>query len=119
MAVPNALPHLKTGRLRALAVVSEKRLADLPDVPTMAEAGVTGLGTSPWIGLVAPKGTPPTVVARLNGELRKILTDADAVKVLGNAGLEADYMGPDELAKLVRDDSVRWVGVARSVNLTQ
>ena len=119
MAIPNALPHLKTGRLRALAVVSEKRLADLPDVPTMAEAGVTGLGTSPWIGLVAPKGTPPAVVARLNGELRKILTDADAVKVLGNAGLEADYMGPDDLAKLIRDDSVRWVRVARNVNLTQ
>ncbi|MDB5874794.1 MAG: hypothetical protein JWQ07_4236 [Ramlibacter sp.] len=119
MAVSNALPHLKTGRLRALAVVSGKRRADLPDVPTMAEAGVAGLGTSPWIGMVAPKGTPPAVIARTNAELRKILADPEAVKVLNNAGLEADYIGPDELAKLIRDDSTRWLRVARSVNLKQ
>ncbi|HEY4957017.1 MAG TPA: tripartite tricarboxylate transporter substrate-binding protein, partial [Caldimonas sp.] len=73
--LPSVLPHIKAGKVRALAVTGQARLADLPDVPTLAEAGVRGYESTGWFGIVAPAATPPAVVALLQTELHSVLTD--------------------------------------------
>lgn len=119
MALPNALPHLKSGRLRALGVISSRRVADLPEVPTLTELGLPGFEEGGWIALVAPKGTPAVIVARLDRELQDILARPETAKVLAGAGMEPDPMPPDRLEGFIRTESVKWIKVARSVNLTQ
>ena len=73
---PNVLPHVKAGKLRALAMTSRTRSAHAPDIPTVAEAGVPGYEVDVWFGLVAPAGTPREVLAKLNAEINRILADA-------------------------------------------
>src|SRR4029077_16786235 len=85
------LPHVKAGKLRALAVSGRERLSLLPDLPTVAEAGVPGYQTSSWYGILAPAGTPPDVVARLNGALVKVVSSPDVRQALAQEG--ADPVG--------------------------
>jgi tripartite-type tricarboxylate transporter receptor subunit TctC len=101
-------PHLQSGKVRALAVASAKRLARLPDVPTTAEAGLPGYELASWFGLAAPAGTPAEAIARLNAEVLKALTAADVVETLKKLGLEPAGSSPQEYAAMIVEDLARW-----------
>ncbi len=103
-----SLPHIRTGKLRALAVTGGKRFPQLPDVPTVAEAGLPGLEVSIWTGLLAPKGTPDHIVMRLNSEVRKILAMREVQDVFSKQGSEPAGNSPEEFATLIRDDGAKW-----------
>jgi tripartite-type tricarboxylate transporter receptor subunit TctC len=101
--VPEALPHVRGGKLRALAVMSDKRSGVLPDVPTMQETGHSGLELDTWIGLLAPAGTPREVVTRLNESVQKALA-GDLRERFAEVGLSAAGGSPDQLAATIRED---------------
>ena len=119
MALSNAIPHVRAGKMRALAVTTTQRSAELPGIPTMVEAGVPGFAATAWLALVAPKGTPPQVVARLNAELQRIMQEPDTVKTLANAGFDVELAGPEELGAYMRDESGKWLQLAKNMNLSQ
>jgi tripartite-type tricarboxylate transporter receptor subunit TctC len=102
------LPHVKAGTLRALAVTRLKRSSLLPDLPTMDEAGVTGFDLDAWAGIVAPARTPPEIVTRLNGELRKIIDNPDIKTKLKTVGFEAFSSTPDELGRYIKVQLDNW-----------
>ena len=106
--MPNALAQIKAGRLRALAVTTASRFVDLPDVPTLDEAGLTGFNVSGWLGLLAPARTPPEVVARLQAEATKALRSPDAVRALATAGVNVKLSSGPEFDKLLHAESERW-----------
>ncbi len=103
-----AMPHVKAGTLRALTVTRIKRSSLFPELPTMDEAGVTGFDLDAWAGLVAPAHTPPDIVARLNGELRRIIDSPDVRKRLINVGFEAFSSSPEELGETIRIQLDKW-----------
>jgi tripartite-type tricarboxylate transporter receptor subunit TctC len=107
-SVPTLLGHIKNGKMRALAVTSLKRVADLPDVPTIAESGYPGFEAVTWFGVLGPAKLPKEMVAKLNADINAALKDPVLAKKLGDQG--ADIMGstPEQFAKLIRDDIVRW-----------
>ena len=119
MALSNAIPHVRAGKMRALAVTTTNRSAELPGIPTMVEAGVPGFAATAWLALVAPKGTPPQVVARLNAELQRIMVEPDTVKTLANAGFDIELAGPEELGAYLREESGKWLQLAKNMNLSQ
>ena len=119
MALSNAIPHVRAGKMRALAVTTTQRSAELPGIPTMVEAGVPGFAATAWLALVAPKGTPPQVVARLNAELQRIMVEPDTVKTLANAGFDIELAGPEELGAYMREESGKWLQLAKNMNLSQ
>jgi len=119
MALSNAIPHVRAGKMRALAVTTTQRSAELPGIPTMVEAGVPGFAATAWLALVAPKGTPPQVVARLNAELQRIMQESDTVKTLANAGFDVELAGPEELGAYLREESGKWLQLAKNMNLSQ
>ncbi len=100
----SVIPHMKTGRLRALAVTSPKRFFQAPEVPTMIEAGYPGFVQVAWYGVMAPAATPSAIVNRLNAEIGKILQMPDAREILANQGLEAQASTPAELARRLKED---------------
>jgi len=102
------LPHVKAGTLRALAITRIKRTALFPDLPTMDEVGVEGFDLDSWAGIVAPAKTPPEIVTRLNGELRKIIDDPDIKGKLKNVGFEAFSSSPEELGSYIKVQYDRW-----------
>ena len=111
------LPHVREGRLRALAVTSSTRSAEAADVPTMAEAGFSGLEAELWQGVVAPAGTPAAIVERLNGEINRALRTPElqtAVTRLGGAVL---IRSPQEFAALIAADLERWTAVAHAAGI--
>jgi tripartite-type tricarboxylate transporter receptor subunit TctC len=105
--IATALPHIRSGRLRALAVTTTQRSGVAPDVPTMAEQGLAGYELSSWQAVFAPAGTPPAIVERLFTEIAKILKMPDVSKRLGDLGLDLSGMPPAQLAALVRSDVPR------------
>jgi tripartite-type tricarboxylate transporter receptor subunit TctC len=105
--IATAVPHLKTGKIRALAVTSAKRSGVAPDVPTMAESGLAGYEISSWQAVFAPAGTPKAVIDRLHTEIAKILKMPDVEKRLTDLGLDLSGMSPAELGALVRADVPR------------
>jgi tripartite-type tricarboxylate transporter receptor subunit TctC len=118
VGVPNALPNLRTGKLKALAVSTRKRYVDLPDVPTLAEAGVPGYDATIWLGLLAPPGTPRDVVLKLNAAIAKILSTPEAEKLMASAGVDVATSTPDEFAALMRSELDRWGKVVRETGAT-
>ena len=107
------LPQIKAGRLRALAITGSARDPALPDVPTVAEAGLPAFQVTFWSGLVAPAGTPADVVASLNAALRKSLASADVRETLERQGLAPAGNSPAEFARFIKSEIARWAQAVR------
>jgi len=116
-SVPTALPHIKSGKLRALMVTSEKRVAVLPDVPSAPEAGVPKMLMEFWIGFAAPAGTPQPIVDRLNKEIVAGLSAQGTKKRLTELGHDPVGSTPAQAAKLVDDEIQRWGAVIKAANI--
>jgi tripartite-type tricarboxylate transporter receptor subunit TctC len=112
-SVPSALGHIKTGRLRALAVTSAKRSAEMPGVPTIAESGYRGFEANTWYGLLAPAGTPAAVVARLNAEVNRVLAMPDVRDRLASEGGDALGGSPEQFASFLRAEHAKWGRVVK------
>lgn len=112
------LPHIRSGKLRAVAVGSAKRLSILPDVPTLAEQGMPGFTAVAWGALLGPKSTPPGIVALLDKEIREILKDEGIKVQLLNVGAIVAYGSPEETAKRLHEDDQRWGEVARASGIS-
>lgn len=118
---PALLPHIRAGRIRALAVSSPRRMALLPQVPTVAESGVAGTAgfeADQWYGLVAPAGTPPEIVARLNREVNQALSAAQVRDRLAAEGAEATPATPQAFAGLIGSEIKRWERVIKATRIT-
>jgi tripartite-type tricarboxylate transporter receptor subunit TctC len=117
IGVPAAAPHIKSGRLRALGVIAPQRLPALPEVPTVAEAGLPDFEVTTWYGVLAPAGTPRPVVARLNGELVKILYSPDMKDKLNAMGTDPVTSTPEEFAAYLRQETAKWANVVLEAGL--
>jgi tripartite-type tricarboxylate transporter receptor subunit TctC len=115
--ITTALPHVKSGKLRALAVTSRKRSPLAPDVPTMIEAGLPDFEISAWYVVMAPKNLPPEVLRRLNAEVNKAIQDPEVRERLGNQGV--DFVGGSaaDAEKFIRSELERWARVARTTGM--
>jgi len=107
------LPHVKTGKLRALAVTSAKRSAAAPDLPTMAEAGLPGYEVSPWYGLLAPSGTPKAIINTLSQEVIKVLRLPDVREQLSRSGADPIGNTPEEFSDFIKAELVKWAKVIK------
>ncbi len=112
-----ALPMIRAGRLRALAIVGEKRSQLFPDVPTYAEAGYPGIRGDSWIGLLAPAGTPRPILFKLYGEIQKIMALPDVRQKILSQALDPVVAGPDEFERIVREELRDFAALARAVGL--
>jgi tripartite-type tricarboxylate transporter receptor subunit TctC len=115
--VPNALAQVPQGRLKALAVTTAKRAPQLPDVPTMQEAGVAGYDASVWLALLAPAGTPPEIVHKLNAEVAKLMASPDTRKALFDAGVEPATSTPEEMSAYLAQELARWGKVVKDAGV--
>jgi tripartite-type tricarboxylate transporter receptor subunit TctC len=106
--ISEAIPHAKTGKLIVLGVGSAKRSAALPDVPTIAEAGLPGYEFVTWHGVLAPRGTPPEIVALLNSRIRDTLTASEQARFFEQMGFEVVASTPEEFAAQLRRESEKW-----------
>jgi tripartite-type tricarboxylate transporter receptor subunit TctC len=116
--VPNVLPHIQQGKLRALAVTTNARIPQLPNVPTLSEAGVTGYEASVWLALLAPANTPADIVNKLNQEIAKVMANPETKKALYDAGVEASYAPPEVMSKYMALEYDRWGKVIKDANVT-
>ena len=116
--VPNVLGHVKSGRLRALGVTTAKRWSELPEVPTLAEAGVAGYEATLWLNVSGPAGMPAEIVQRLNAEIAKALREPEVQANFRAAGVEATSMGPEELGRFMRAEYEKWGRVVRETGAT-
>ncbi len=112
-----ALPAIKGGKLRALAVTSSERLPVLPDVPTMAEAGVPGFESSNWQGVIMPAGTPRDIVAKANAAINKILAMPEVKNIILSQGNQAGGGTPEEFAALIRAEIPKWGKVVKDAHI--
>ncbi len=106
-----AVPQVKAGRVRALAVTGSRRIAAFPEVPTMAEAGVPGYDVTSWNGILAPAGTPREIIRKLNAEILRILRQADVKEWLAARAIEAVGSSPEEFGALIESDIAKWAKV--------
>ena len=113
-----ALPHVKSGKLRALAVAGPKRSALLPNVPTMKEAGVEGVEVQQWYGIFAPAKTPKDVIAQLNKALNQVLNDKEIIKRIEDHGADVETSTPEQLGAMVKSEISKWKGVVQRAKLT-
>jgi tripartite-type tricarboxylate transporter receptor subunit TctC len=111
--VPNALAQVPQGRLRALAVTTSKRIPQLPDVPTLQEAGVPGYEASVWLALLAPAGTPRDIVNKLNAEISKAMSHPETRDALYKAGVEVSLSTPEAMTDYMAQELVRWGKVVK------
>lgn len=111
------LPHVRSGRLKALGVGAAKRAAVLPDVPTIAEAGVPGYDGSVWWGILGPAQMPAAIVTRLNSEIRLILRDPETAKRLAAEAAEPIIAGPETFQALIANDIAKWAKVAKTAGI--
>jgi tripartite-type tricarboxylate transporter receptor subunit TctC len=117
-SVAAALPHIRTGKLRALGVTTPARVAQLPDVPTIAEAGLPGYVAESWLGIFTPAGVPKPVVARLQRELAALGADAAFTQRLAEAGFEVRVQGGEAYAQLIQRETVHWAAVVKRARIT-
>jgi tripartite-type tricarboxylate transporter receptor subunit TctC len=116
--MPSAIQHVRNGRLKAIAVTTAKRSPELPDVPTIAEAGVPGYEATSWFGMFAPAQTPAPIVTRLNTALVKVLADAEVKKKLAEQGAEPYSEKPEHFAEFIRKESAKWSQVVKAAGAT-
>ena len=112
--VPPVVPLAKAGRVRLLVTTGRQRLAQLPDVPTIAEAGLPGAQVLIWYGAVAPAATPKDVVTRLNREIVKLMQAPDIRERFSQQGIDPETSTPEQFAQLIRDEYARWTKVIRA-----
>jgi tripartite-type tricarboxylate transporter receptor subunit TctC len=112
--IPPALPHVRNGKLKALAVTTAKRSAAVPELPTVAESGIPGYEATAWFGLLAPAGTPPAIIARLNAATVKIIQLREMQERLGAEGTEAVGNTPEQFAQIIRTDIAKWAKVVKA-----
>jgi hypothetical protein len=113
-----ALPHVKSGKLKALAVAGPKRSALLPDVPTLKEAGVDGVEVQQWYAFFAPAKTPKPVIDKLNAALNQVLEDKEIEKRIEDHGADVETSTPAELAALVKSELTKWKSVVQRARLS-
>ncbi|MFC5520376.1 Bug family tripartite tricarboxylate transporter substrate binding protein [Polaromonas jejuensis] len=106
--MPSAIQHVRSGKLRPIAVTTAKRSPELPNVPTIAEAGVPGYEATSWFGLFAPAGTPPAVVSKLNSAIVKVLAKADVKKKINEQGAEVYSETPEQFSAFIQKESLKW-----------
>ena len=112
--LPSVIPHVRSGKLRAIAITTAKRSPELPDVPTIAEAGVPGYEAMSWFGLLAPAATPAPVLAKLSGALAKVLANPEVKKKIVDQGGEPVNETPAQFAAFIQSESVKWGKVVKS-----
>ncbi len=117
MAVPGAIPIVRAKKVRPLAVLSEKRVAALPDVPNMKESGVDDFVVPIWYGLLAPSGTPREIITRLNSEVHKALAAPDLTQRLANSGVEPMVNSPEQFSAFIKSEIARYAQVVRDAGL--
>jgi len=115
--LPALMPHIKAGKLRPIAVGTHQRLTQLPDVPTVAEQGYKDFETSQWYGILAPAGTPPAIVARLNAEMLKVIRSPDFVQKMKDAGCEPLGGTPAEMAARIATETTKFAKIVRDGKL--
>ncbi len=112
-AIPTMSEHIRSGKVRALATTGRARSAVLPDVPTMAEAGVPGYEATIWLGLMAPRGTPAAVVQRLNAEVARITGNAEVHRLWAEQGTAPLTMGTAEFTRYLNEDIAKWAHIVK------
>ena len=117
IGIPAAAPHIRAGKLRALAVVAPQRSSALPDVPTVAEAGLKDFEVTTWYGILAPAGTPQPVVRRLNAELVKVMHAPEMKEKLTATGTEPLTSTPEEFAAYIKREIAKWGDVIRKAGV--
>jgi tripartite-type tricarboxylate transporter receptor subunit TctC len=118
VGTPIAIPHVKAGRLKALGVSTATRSQEMPNVPTIAEAGVPGYEARVWIGMVAPAGTPHEIIAKLNGEIGRLVRTDEVKKLLAPTGMEPDPDTPEQFGAYLKADYDKWGSVVRESGAT-
>jgi len=117
LAIPNippALPHVRSGKLKALAVTTAKRAAGVPDLPTVAESGLPGYEATAWFGVLAPAATPPQIIARLNAAIVKIAHAREMQDRLTAEGADAVGNTPEQFAQIIKNDIAKWAKVVKA-----
>jgi tripartite-type tricarboxylate transporter receptor subunit TctC len=117
LSIASGMPHIQGGKVRGLAVTSLKRSPALPDVPTVAESGFKDFEAIGWLGILAPNGTPPAVITRLNAELGKVMQSAEVRKQLLAQGVEARTSTPAEFGALLKTETEKWHGIVKSAGI--
>ncbi|MEI8399423.1 MAG: tripartite tricarboxylate transporter substrate binding protein [Alcaligenaceae bacterium] len=112
-----ALPAIKGQKIRPLAVTSSKRLTLLPDVPTMAELGISGFESYNWQGIIAPAGTPVAIIGKLNAALNEILLDPEVIKQIADTGSQAGGGTPEDFARFIASETTKWAKVIKSAKI--
>lgn len=116
-SIPASIAHIKAGRMIALGVTPLQRSSALPDVPTLDQAGVTGFEVSGWYGVLGPARMPKPILARLNGEFRTLLNDPVMREMLSREGADPLSSSPEEFAKVIATDIVKWAKVVKAVGV--
>ena len=116
-SIPTVLTHVKAGRIKMLAVGSAKRSPALPDVPTIAEAGVPGYEYTTWYGIFGPRGMQKQVVGTVNSAVAKALASPDVHQRLMSQGAEPSPSSPEELLRYMREESARWSKIIKAANI--
>ena len=116
-SIGTAMPHIKSGRVRPLALVGSVRSKVLPEVPTFGEAGVAKLDTSGWFGMLAPAGTPRSIVDKIANDTAQILALPEVTETLRGQGLEPTGLGPDAFARFLHEDLLRWKSLTQELGI--
>ena len=116
-SIGTAMPHIKSGRVRPLALVGSVRSKVLPEVPTFGEAGVAKLDTSGWFGMLAPAGTPRSIVDKIANDTAQILALPEVTEILRGQGLEPTGLGPDAFARFLHEDLLRWKTLTQELGI--
>jgi len=111
------LPHVRSGKLRGIAVTSARRSASAPEIPTFAESGAPGYEHEPWNGLLAPAKTPRPIIAKLNAEVVRMMASPEVKKLFANEGGEAVGNSPEAFAAIVKSETAKWAKVVKAAGI--